>query len=232
MTHPSPSDFTAEDRSALIDTVRRFATQAIAPHVSAWDDAGEIPRTLYGDAARLGLLGLGYPEALGGTPAPWSVRNAMSQTLARHGGSGGVMASLFSHNIGLPPLLAHGTPEQQAEIIPPVLRGEKIAALGITEPGGGSDVARLRTTARLDGSDYVVNGEKVFITSGMRADWIALAVRTDLHSQGASGISMLMVPGHLPGISRSPLLKMGWHCSDTAHLRFDGVRVPARYLLA
>jgi len=232
MSHPSPSNFTAEDRSALIDTVRRFATQAIAPHVSAWDDAGEIPRTLYGDAARLGLLGLGYPEALGGTPAPWSVRNAMSQTLARHGGSGGVMASLFSHNIGLPPLLAHGTLEQQAEIIPPVLRGEKIAALGITEPGGGSDVARLRTTARRDGSDYVVNGEKVFITSGMRADWIALAVRTDLHSQGASGISMLMVPGHLPGISRSPLRKMGWHCSDTAHLRLDGVRVPARYLLA
>lgn len=232
MSHPSPTDFTAEDRSALIDTVRRFATQAIAPHVSAWDDAGEIPRTLYGDAARLGLLGLGYPEALGGTPAPWSARNAMSQTLARQGGSGGVMASLFSHNIGLPPLLAHGTPEQQAEIIPPVLRGEKIAALGITEPGGGSDVASLRTTARLDGSDYVVNGEKVFITSGMRADWIALAVRTNLQSQGASGISMLMVPGHLPGISRSPLRKMGWHCSDTAHLRFDGVRVPARYLLA
>jgi acyl-CoA dehydrogenase len=156
----------------------------------------------------------------------------MSQTLARHGGSGGVMASLFSHNIGLPPLLAHGTPEQQDEIIPPVLRGDNIAALGITEPGGGSDVASLRTTARLEGSDYVVNGEKVFITSGMRADWIALAVRTDLQSQGASGISMLMVPGHLPGISRSPLRKMGWHCSDTAHLRFDGVRVPAHYLLA
>lgn len=232
MSHPSLNGFTAEDRSALIDTVRRFATQAIAPHVSAWDDAGEIPRTLYGDAARLGLLGLGYPEALGGTPAPWSVRNAMSHTLARHGGSGGVMASLFSHNIGLPPLLAHGTPEQQAEIIPPVLRGDHIAALGITEPGGGSDVASLRTTARLDGGDYVVNGEKVFITSGMRADWIALAVRTDLQSQGASGISMLMVPGHSPGISRSPLRKMGWHCSDTAHLRFDGVRVPARYLLA
>jgi acyl-CoA dehydrogenase len=232
MTQPGPEGFTAEDRTALIDTVCRFATQAIAPHVSAWDDAGEIPRTLYGDAARLGLLGLGYPEALGGTPAPWSVRNAMSQTLARHGGSGGVMASLFSHNIGLPPLLAHGTPEQQDEIIPPVLRGDNIAALGITEPGGGSDVASLRTTARLDGSDYVVNGEKVFITSGMRADWIALAVRTDLQSQGASGISMLMVPGHLPGISRSPLRKMGWHCSDTAHLRFDGVRVPAHYLLA
>jgi acyl-CoA dehydrogenase len=155
----------------------------------------------------------------------------MSRTLARYGGSGGVMASLFTHNIGLPPLLAHGTPELQQEVIPPVLRGEKIAALGITEPGGGSDVAALRTTARLDGGDYVIDGEKVFITSGMRCDWITLAVRTDPQSKGASGISMLVVPCDAPGISRSALQKMGWLCSDTAHLRFDGVRVPARYRL-
>ncbi|KRC04322.1 acyl-CoA dehydrogenase [Hydrogenophaga sp. Root209] len=251
-------DFNPEDRTALIDTVRRFATQAIAPHVSAWDEAGEFPRGLHHQAAELGLLGLGYPEHLGGTPAPWSVRNAMSQTLARFGGSGGVMASLFTHNIGLPPVLAHGTPELQAEVIPPVLRGEQIAALGITEPGGGSDVAALRTTARLEGDDYVIDGEKVFITSGMRCDWITLAVRTDEPprstasrvaapqggsvtlgrpggdrplNKGASGISMIVVPCDAPGISRSKLHKMGWHCSDTAHLRFDGVRVPARYRL-
>ncbi|PKO31138.1 MAG: acyl-CoA dehydrogenase [Betaproteobacteria bacterium HGW-Betaproteobacteria-9] len=230
--NPQPSpDFTEEDRVALTDTVRRFATQAIAPNVNAWDEAGEVPRALYQQAAELGLLGLGYPEALGGTPAPWSVRNAVSQTLARSGGSGGVMASLFSHNIGLPPVLAHGTAGQQAEIVPPVLRGEQIAALGITEPGGGSDVASLRTTARLDGGDYVIDGEKVFITSGMRCDWITLAVRTDLQSRGASGLSMIAVPCDVPGLSRTPLQKMGWLCSDTAHLRFDGVRVPARYRL-
>jgi len=230
--NPQPTpDFTAEDRVALIDTVRRFATQVIAPNVNAWDEAGEVPRALYNQAAELGLLGLGYPEALGGTPAPWSVRNAMSQTLARCGGSGGVMASLFSHNIGLPPVLAHGTAAQQAQIVPPVLRGEQIAALGITEPGGGSDVASLRTTARLDGGDYVIDGEKVFITSGMRCDWITLAVRTDLQSKGASGLSMIVVPCDRPGISRTPLQKMGWLCSDTAHLRFDGLRVPARYRL-
>ena len=223
--------FTAEDRAALMGTVRRFATQAIAPHVDAWDGAGEFPRALYREAAGLGLLGLGYPEALGGTPAPWVLRNAMAQTLARFGGSGGVMAGLFSHNIGLPPVLAHGTAAQQAEIVPPVLRGEQIAALGITEPGGGSDVAALRTTARLDGGDYVIDGEKVFITSGMRADWITLAVRTDLNSKGAGGLSMIVVPGDAPGLSRSRLQKMGWLCSDTAHLRFDGVRVPARYRL-
>ena len=225
------TDFTAEDRAALVDTVQRFATQAIAPNVPAWEEAGELPRALHRQAAELGLLGLGYPEHLGGTPAPWRARNALSQTLARHGGSGGVMASLFTHNIGLPPILKHGAPELQAEIIPPVLRGEQIAALGITEPGGGSDVAALRTTARLDGNEYVIDGEKVFITSGMRCDWITLAVRTDLNSKGASGISMIAVPCNTPGVSRSRLDKMGWLCSDTAHLRFDGVRVPARYRL-
>ncbi|MBU7571837.1 MAG: acyl-CoA dehydrogenase family protein [Hydrogenophaga sp.] len=225
------ADFTTEDRAALVDTVQRFATQLIAPNVPAWEEAGELPRSLHRQAAEIGLLGLGYPEHLGGTPAPWSARNAMSRTLARYGGSGGVMASLFTHNIGLPPVLAHGTPELQQEVIPPVLRGEKIAALGITEPGGGSDVAALRTTARLDGDEYVIDGEKVFITSGMRCDWITLAVRTDPQSQGASGISMIVVPCDAPGISRSALQKMGWLCSDTAHLRFDGVRVPARYRL-
>ncbi len=222
---------TAEDRAALVDTVKRFATQAIAPNVNAWDEAGEFPRALHHQAAELGLLGLGYPEHLGGTPAPWRARNALSQTLARFGGSGGVMASLFTHNIGLPPILKHGSPELQAEVIPPVLRGEQIAALGITEPGGGSDVAALRITARLDGDHYVIDGEKVFITSGLRCDWITLAVRTDLKSKGAGGISMVVVPCSAPGISRSRLEKMGWHCSDTAHLRFDGVRVPVRYRL-
>jgi acyl-CoA dehydrogenase len=225
-------DFTDADVEALKDTVRRFATEQVRPHVDAWDAAGEIPRSLYRQAAELGLLGLGYPEHLGGTPVPWRARNALSQTLARYGTSGGVMASLFSLNIGLPPVLAHGSPELQAEVIPPALRGEQIAALAITEPGGGSDVASLRCTARLDGGDYVIDGEKVFITSGLRADWITLAVRTDLNSKGASGISMIVVPGSSAGLSRSPLQKMGWHCSDTAHLRFDGVRVPARYLLA
>ena len=223
--------FSPEERAAFLDTVQRFASQAIAPHVTVWDEAGEFPDSLRHHAGELGILGMGYPEHLGGTPAPWSVRNAMSRTLARHGTSGGVLASLFTHNIGLPPVLAHGTPELQAEVIPAVLRGEEIAALGITEPGAGSDVAALRTTARLEGDEYVIDGEKVYITSGMRCDWITLAVRTDLNSKGASGISMIVVPCHTPGISRRALHKMGWHCSDTAHLHFDGVRVPARYLL-
>jgi acyl-CoA dehydrogenase len=226
------NDELQQDVQALTDTVKRFTLGRIAQQVARWDEAGEFPRELYREAAALGLLGLGYPEALGGTPAPFALRNAVSTTMARHGGSGGIMAGLFSLNIGLPPVLRHGSPEVQEEVIPPVLRGEKIAALAITEPGGGSDVAALRTTARRDGADWVIDGEKVFITSGMRADWITMAVRTgDSGSKGAGGISMIAVPGDVPGLSRTPLDKMGWWCSDTAHLRMDKVCVPARFLL-
>ncbi|WP_066253153.1 acyl-CoA dehydrogenase family protein [Hydrogenophaga flava] len=231
MTTDTANHFEAADLQALVDTVRRFALEHVRPNLDTWEAAGEIPRVLYREAADLGLLGLGYPEHLGGTPAPWRARNALSQTLARHGTSGGLMASLFSLNIGLPPVLAHGSPELQAEVVPPVLRGGQIAALGITEPGGGSDVAALRTTARREGDEYVIDGEKVFITSGMRCDWLTLAVRTDAGNKGASGISMVVVPMDRPGVTRSALQKMGWHCSDTAHLRFDGVRVPVRHRL-
>lgn len=220
------------DIAALTDTVRRFALTEVAPNVQDWEAAGEIPRWLYTRAAELGILGLGYPEEFGGTPAPHALRQAVSVTLARHGGSGGVMASLFSLNIGLPPVLRHASPEVQREVVPAVLRGERIAALAITEPGGGSDVAAIRTQAVRDGADYVLSGEKTFITSGMRADWITMAVRTgEPGSRGAGGISMLLVPGDAAGLSRTRLDKMGWLCSDTAHLRLDGVRVPARYLL-
>ncbi len=220
-----------EDARALEDVVRRFVRTEITPSLSQWEEAGEFPRDLYRRAAELGWLAMGYPESLGGTPCPWSLRNVMTVALARFGGSGGLMASLFSHNIGLPPVVRHGSAELQHDVVPAVLRGEKIAALAITEPGGGSDVSALRTTARLDGGDYVVDGEKVFITSGMRADWLTVAVRTDAANKSGMGISMLMVPGDAAGLSRTALKKMGWLCSDTAQLRFDGVRVPARNLV-
>jgi acyl-CoA dehydrogenase len=239
---------------ALTDTLTRFSKREIEPHIHAWDEAGEFPRSLYLRAAELGLLGMGYPEHLGGSPATWRMRNTLSQQLSRMGGSGGLLASLFSHNIGLPPVLRYGSEALQQRVIPPVLRGEKIAALAITEPSGGSDVAALRCTAVRDGLDYVINGEKVFITSGMRADFITVAVRTGESGsdepprfaapqggldalgrpgvvKGSGGISMILVPADSLGLSRTRLEKMGWWCSDTAHLRFDNVRVPAANLL-
>lgn len=221
-----------EEVAALTETVRRFTLERVAPRIAEWEQAGEVPRSLHREAAALGLLGLGYPEALGGTPATYALRNALSVTMGRHGGSGGVMAALFSHNIGLPPVLRHGSEELQREIVPPVLRGERIAALAITEPGGGSDVAALRTRARREGGDYVIDGEKTFITSGLRADWITLAVRTgEAGTRGSGGVSLVLVPGDARGLERTRLDKMGWHASDTAHLRFEGVRVPARCLV-
>ena len=142
---------------------------------------------------------------------------------------GGVHAGLFSHQIGAPPIAHGGSAELKARVLPGVLAGEKISALAITEPGGGSDVANLVTSARRDGGDFVVNGEKTFITSGMRADFYTVAVRTG--GGGASGVSLLLIEREREGFARAPLRKMGWWCSDTATLHFDNVRVPAGNLI-
>jgi acyl-CoA dehydrogenase len=228
MTAPATTADTAYELGAFRDGVRAWVDAEVAPFVREWDEAGSFPRELYHRAAQMGLLQLGYPENLGGTPCAMAFRLAAAQEIAR-AGSGGLMASLFSHNIGLPPIVAHAHPALQQRIVPEVLAGEAIAALAITEPGGGSDVARLRTTARLDGDHWVIDGEKTFITSGLRADWFTVAVRTG--GPGAGGISLIAVPGASPGLERTELDKMGWWCSDTAHLRFEGVRVPADHLI-
>jgi acyl-CoA dehydrogenase len=228
MTAPATTADTAYELAAFRDGVRAWVEAEVAPSVREWDEAGRFPRELYRRAAKMGLLQLGYPDHLGGTPCPFAFRLAAAQEIAR-AGSGGLMASLFSHNIGLPPIVEHAHPALQQRIVPTVLAGEAIAALAITEPGGGSDVARLRTTARLDGDHWVIDGEKTFITSGLRADWFTVAVRTG--GPGAGGISLIAVPGASPGLHRTELDKMGWWCSDTAHLRFDGVRVPADHLI-
>ena len=226
---PAPHYFTpdhAQFRAALRDWVSR----EIAPNANAWDEAEGFPRELYKKAAAIGLLGLGYDEAHGGTESDLFHHLIVSEELAR-GGAGGVSASLMSHSIGLPPVKAYGSAELKARVIPPVLAGEKIAALAVTEPSGGSDVASLKTTAIRDGDHYVVNGEKVFITSGMRADFITVAVRTNPADKGPGGISALLVEGDTPGLTRTKLDKMGWWASDTAHLRFENCRVPVANLI-
>ncbi|KRB75165.1 acyl-CoA dehydrogenase [Noviherbaspirillum sp. Root189] len=210
--------------------VRNFVAHEIAPFVNEWDEAGGFPRELYHKAAEVGLLGIGYPEQYGGTPADVFYQMIVGEEVAR-AGCGGVSASLFSHTIGTPPVLHAGSEELKARVLPGVLAGQKISALAITEPGGGSDVAGLRTTAVLDGDHYIVNGEKTFITSGIRADYFTVAVRTNPDVKGAGGVSLLLIEGDTPGIARTPLDKMGWWASDTAHLHFENCRVPAANLL-
>ncbi|MDU6242519.1 MAG: acyl-CoA dehydrogenase family protein, partial [Bradyrhizobium sp.] len=171
------SPFYTAEHEAFRDVVRRFVEKEIAPFASAWDEAGEFPRALYAKAAEIGLLGLGFPEEFGGVPADQFMHIVASQELAR-AGAGGVSASLMSHSIGAPPIARAARPEVRARVLPEILAGRKISALAITEPSGGSDVANLRTKAVRDGDHYVVSGEKTFITSGMRADYITVAVRT------------------------------------------------------
>jgi len=222
------SPFYTRDHEAFRDVVRRFVEKEIEPHAHAWDEAGEFPRGLYKKAAEIGLLGLGFPEQYGGTEVDRFMWIIAVQELAR-AGAGGISASLNSHSIGAPPIARAGSPEFKARVLPEILSGEKISALAITEPSGGSDVANLRTTARRDGGVYVVNGEKTFITSGMRADYITTAVRTG--GPGPGGVSLLVIEGGTPGLARTPLKKMGWWASDTATLYFDNCRVSAGNLL-
>lgn len=224
MIHPALTP----EHEAFRDSVRRFVAREILPHAAAWDEAGAFPRELYRKAAAAGLFGLGFPEAYGGTPADDFFRIASAEEFAQ-AGVGGLSASLFSHTIGAPPIAAVGSEDLKRRVLPAILSGDKISALAITEPTGGSDVASLRTTARRDGGDYVVEGEKAFITSGMRADYYTVAVRTG--GPGAAGVSLLLVERDRPGFTRTKLEKMGWWCSDTALLRFDGVRVPAANLV-
>ena len=224
----SKSPFYTADHIAFRDTVRRFVEREIEPYAHGWDEAGEFPRALYEKAARIGLLGLGFPETYGGTETDRFMWIIAVQELAR-AGAGGVSAGLNSHSIGAPPIARAGSAELKARVLPEILSGKKISALAITEPSGGSDVANLRTVARRDGDCYVVNGEKTFITSGMRADYITTAVRTG--GPGAGGVSLLLIEGATPGLTRTPLKKMGWWASDTATLHFDNCRIRAGNLL-
>jgi acyl-CoA dehydrogenase len=222
------SPFYTAEHEAYRDVLRRFVAREIEPHASEWDEAGEFPRELYARAAGIGLLALGFPEEFGGVAVDQFMKIVVSQELARPG-AGGIAASLMSHTIGAPPIARAARPEVRARVLPEVLSGQKISALAITEPGGGSDVANLRTRARRKGDHYVVNGEKTFITSGMRADYLTVAVRTG--AEGGSGVSLLLVEGDTPGLSRTKLKKMGWWASDTATLHFDNCRVPAENLI-
>ncbi|MGU2382148.1 acyl-CoA dehydrogenase family protein [Pseudomonas aeruginosa] len=219
-----------ESHQLIRDSVRRFVEREVLPYIDEWEEAEEFPRELYLKAGAAGILGIGYPEAYGGScEGDLFAKVAASEELMRCG-SGGLVAGLGSLDIGLPPVVKWARPEVRERVVPAVLRGEKIMALAVTEPSGGSDVANLKTRAVRDGDHYRVSGSKTFITSGVRADYYTVAVRTG--GEGFAGISLLLVEKGTAGFSVGrKLKKMGWWASDTAELFFDDCRVPAENLI-
>ena len=219
-----------EEREALRQLVRDIATRELVPHLEEWEHTGAVPRAAHKLLADSGLLGLGFPESAGGSGGDPIDAAILAEELIHSGGSSGLCAALLTHGIALPHLVRADSQELIDEVARPILRGEAIGALAVTEPDGGSDVASLRTTAVRDGDDYIVNGSKTYITSGARADFVTTAVRTG--GPGWNGISLLVVPTTTPGFSVTRTLdKTGWLCSDTAELSYVDCRVPARYLI-
>jgi len=227
---PAFQEYFDPSHQMVRDSVRRFVEREILPDIDAWEEAESFPRELYLKAGAAGILGIGYPEALGGShEGDVFAKIAASEELMRCG-SGGLVAGLGSLDIGLPPIVKWARPEVRDRVVPQVLSGEKISALAVTEPGGGSDVANLQTRAVRDADFYRVSGSKTFITSGVRADFYTVAVRTG--APGFGGISLLLIEKGTPGFTVGrQLKKMGWWASDTAELFFDDCRVPVGNLI-
>jgi citronellyl-CoA dehydrogenase len=224
------SPFT-EEHEQFRKTVRQFVEKEIFPNADEWEKACDFPSELFKKAGSLGILGAHYKEEHGGSGGDYWFSVAKAEEFPRGSCSGVGMALLVQSDMATPVIADLGTKEQIAEFLTPALRGDKIAALGVSEPGAGSDVAGIRTYARKDGSDYVINGQKTFITNGARADFVTLLAKTQPGS-GAHGCSFFLVPTKTKGFGVSrKLQKIGNHASDTAELFFEDVRIPERYLL-
>ncbi|MBX3183617.1 MAG: acyl-CoA dehydrogenase family protein [Polyangiaceae bacterium] len=220
-----------DEHRAFRQTVRQFAEKEVAPFATEWEEACEFPREIFTRSAELGLHGAHYPEEHGGAGGDYWFSVAKAEELPRCQTSGVSLSLLVQGDMATPVISEIGTQEQIDEFLRPALRGEKIAAIGVSEPDAGSDVAAIRTVAKKDGGDYLISGQKTFITNGSRADFITMLVKTDPDA-GAHGCSFVLVPTNLPGFQVArKLKKLGHHASDTAELFLDEVRVPQRYRL-
>jgi citronellyl-CoA dehydrogenase len=220
-----------ESHQMFRKTVRDFCERELRPHMDQWEEDELFPRWVFEKAGELGIFGAHYPEEHGGSGGDYWYSIAKGEELPRCGAAGVPMALMVQSDMATPVLSDLGTPEQIEEFLKPALRGEKIAALGVSEPGCGSDVAGMRTWARRDGDDYVINGSKTFITNGTRADFITLMLKTQPEA-GHAGISIVTFPTDVKGFHVSKKLKkIGNWSSDTAELFFEDCRIPRRYLL-
>jgi citronellyl-CoA dehydrogenase len=222
--------FFTEEHELFRKNFRDFVDKELAPHTDEWERAELFPREVFQRMGKLGFLGLSYPEEVGGAGGDYWYNVVYGEELCRSGSAGMNMSLMVQTDMATPIIGAIGTREQKAEFLAPAIRGEKIAALGISEPNAGSDVAAICTRARREGNEYIINGAKTWITNGTRADFITLAVRTG--AEGYGGISLILFPTDIKGfrVARK-LKKIGNHASDTAELVFEDCRVPARYLL-
>lgn len=224
------SIWTTPEREQLRKTVRTFVEREVLPHVDEWERTGDLPRELHRKAGAAGLLGAGLPEAVGGGGGDGADSLIICEEMHQNGAPGGVFASLFTCGIAVPHMIASGDQRLIDTYVRPTLAGDLIGSLAITEPGGGSDVGHLTTRAVRDGDDYIINGAKTYITSGVRADYVVTAVRTG--GPGASGVSLIVVDKSSPGFEVTRKLdKMGWRSSDTAELSYTDVRVPSANLI-
>lgn len=226
-------DYFTDTHLLIRESISRFVEREVSPFIDEWEEQGSFPRDIFKKAGEAGILGINYPEEYGGTEGDVFQKVVVIEELMK-AGSGGFLSSLLSLDIGLPPLVKFASGALKTRVVPEVLSGEKIYALAITEPSGGSDVANLKTHAvkvTVDGREYYrVNGSKTFITSGTRADYYTVAVRTG--DEGYKGVSLLLVERGTPGFTNSgPMKKMGWWVSDTAELFFEDCLVPAENLI-
>src|SRR3954451_8254858 len=225
-----PSPF-REEHDHFRNTVRQFATKELDPYAEEWEKAECFPNWVFKRAGELGILGAHYPEEHGGAGLDYWFSVAKAEELPHCRIAGVSMGLLVQSDMATPVISDIGTKEQIDEFLRPALSGDKIASLGVSEPAAGSDVAGIKTTARRDGDDYVINGSKTFITNGTRADFVTMLVKT-APDKGAHGCSFFLVPTKLPGFNvAKKLKKIGNKSSDTAELFLDDVRVPKRYLL-
>lgn len=220
-----------EGHSMFRKSVRDWAINELYPNVDAWEHDRLFPRWVFEQAGKLGFLGIRAPEEFSGSGLDWWYTTCWAEELVNCGMAGLTMGLLVQSDMATPIIGEIGTAEQKREFWEPAIKGERIAALGISEPGAGSDVANIATTARRDGDDYVINGAKTFITNGTRADFITLAVRTGTEA-GYGSISLVLFPTDTKGYQVAKKLeKLGNHCSDTAEIFFEDCRIPRRYLL-
>ncbi|WP_439633987.1 acyl-CoA dehydrogenase family protein [Glycocaulis sp.] len=219
--------FTTE-HNQLRDTIAKFVATEINPHVEEWEKAEQFPsHELFKKMGDLGLLGLRWPEKFGGAGLDFSYALVLAEELGLVNCGGVPMAIGVQTDMATPALANFGSDELRAEFLAPAISGDAVVCLGVSEPGGGSDVAALKTTAKSDGDDYVITGTKMWITNGMKADWCCLLANTS-DGPAHGNKSLIIVPMNSKGITRQKIHKIGMHCSDTAQLFFDEVRVPKR----